>query len=363
MLTLKRRKDYSIIDNLKNNPQQFEFVQAVRVIECHYTHNFCTHDVNPYDILNVNTPAHLEVIRFTTAQNLAFPDTEIRFSEQTDIKNNTKWLLNVSFMGLTGPSGVLPYHYSELVNERTKHKDHALSVFFDYFNHHTISLFYQASIKYNYPLEFERRNKHIDSGNDNFTKALLSLSGLGTNHRQSTLKELVAAYYSGYFSHSIRSKHGLKSILSDYFKVNIEIQEFISQWLPIDNSALTHLTSRFSHKGQNCQLGVNSILGTKSRHLQSKINILIGPIDYADINKFSPKSSNIRQLIEITKLYIGLTVDFDILLQVNFPNEPDPIKLTNKNSAMLGWNTWLNTQNPAQPKTRQMETIKIITPA
>ena len=63
-------------------------------------------------------------------------------------------------MGLTGPSGVLPRHYTELLYKierdvRTPEK-HALRDWFDLFNHRFVSLFYRAWEKYRFYIPFER---------------------------------------------------------------------------------------------------------------------------------------------------------------------------------------------------------------
>jgi type VI secretion system protein ImpH len=50
-----------------------------------------------------------------------------------------------------GPSGVLPYNYTELVIDRLRNKDRALAEFLDIFHHRMISLFYQAWEKYRFP--------------------------------------------------------------------------------------------------------------------------------------------------------------------------------------------------------------------
>ena len=40
--------------------------------------------------------------------------------------------MKVNFMGLTGPMGVLPYCYTELILERLKAKDQALQSFLEF---------------------------------------------------------------------------------------------------------------------------------------------------------------------------------------------------------------------------------------
>ena len=87
----------------------------------------------------------------------------------------------VSFLGLTGPSGVLPRHYTELMLNRIRDKDYSLRDFLDLFNHRLISLFYRAWEKSRLPLGYERsRFDDPDREPDLATWALYCLVGLGT---------------------------------------------------------------------------------------------------------------------------------------------------------------------------------------
>ena len=81
--------------------------------------------------------------------------------------------MRVNFMGLTGPSGVLPLVYSELVIDRLRERDRTLRDFLDIFNHRMISLFYQAWEKYRFFVPYERGER------DRFSHHVLALLGLG----------------------------------------------------------------------------------------------------------------------------------------------------------------------------------------
>ena len=115
--------------------------------------------------------------------------------------------MEVNFLGLVGPSGVLPQHYNELVIQRLRqYKDSALRDFLDLFHHRTISLFYRAWEKYRFPVVYERtarsgrpmtrEREHLD-----FTWYLHCLVGQGTPGLRGRLDvdDEAFLYYSGHF--------------------------------------------------------------------------------------------------------------------------------------------------------------------
>ena len=85
------------------------------------------------------------------------------------------------FLGLTGPSGALPRHYTELLLQRIREKDFSLRDFLDLFNHRLISLFYRAWEKYNWPVAYERSQLDNPGGEpDPVTRSVYCLVGMGT---------------------------------------------------------------------------------------------------------------------------------------------------------------------------------------
>jgi len=361
MLTRKRLKKSSVINGLQSEPKKYSFTQAVKLLECHYSHAYSTNTINPFELFDINTPPHLEPIRFSTKQNLIFPESDISKISEIKVGKLNKWQIQTTFMGLTGPSGVLPYHYSELVNNRKKKRDNALLEFFDYFNHRSISLFYQASVKYNYPVEFERKNRDLTRISDTFTVALLSLCGLGTSKTRNRmlLNDLSVVYYCGLYSQRTRTKFGLKSILSDYFNVNINIKEMTGGWCSLINEARTILPSKFNKAGNNSILGKTTILGCYAHMPQSKFSIYIGPVAYSEINKFAPGSENIIKINELIKLYIGPEYKYDIFLKVKFTGSPEPAKFSSGKNLKLGWNTWLLSTSVARNCETSEQILKI----
>jgi len=361
MLTRKRIKTSSVIQGLQSTPKKYSFTQAVKLVECHYSHAYCTHKINPFELFDINTPPHLEPIRFTTTQKLIFPESDITNISKIKVGKVNKWQIQTSFMGLTGPSGVLPFHYSELVNDRKKKRDNALLQFFDYFNHRSISLFYQASVKYHYPIEFERRNKDLANIKDTFTIALLSLCGLGTEKTRNRmlLNDLSIAYYSGLFSQRTRTKFGLKSILSDYFNVKVNIKEMTGGWCALIDEARTILPSKFNINGNNSILGKTTILGNYAHIPQSKFSVYIGPISYSEIDKYGPGSDNMIKINELIRLYTGPEYKYDIYLKVKFIGSPEPARFGRDQNLTLGWNTWLMSSALERNNKTSEHTLKI----
>ena len=345
------RKDPSITEELIAEPYLFTFFQAVRLLE--RASVFDDKKISNQPLAGF-TPPNTEALRIHSHQSFIYHSAEISAIETTNSSTDLiQWQMFINFMGLSGSSGVLPYHYTELILQRLKVKDQSLIKFLDLFNHRTVSLFYQSNIKYRLPLAYEK-NKLFSSSKpdtDSHSKVLLSLMGLGTGKLNNRLftKDESLIFYSGLFNQSVRTVSGLQQILQHHFDVPVEIKEFVGQWENVLEDALSRLPSKAHPKGCNGQLGISTMLGSKAWFAQYKIHIILKPENKQQFNKFSPGTNTLAALNELVRLYVGLEFDYDFIVRMKKSSLPDAPSMNNHTPLILGWNTWLPERTKNQP--------------
>jgi type VI secretion system protein ImpH len=365
MPTKSRRKNTPVISQLQSSPHEYQFVQALRLLE----RSAMAEGDNVYaqskkPVARFIPPA-METVRFHANNSLGFPSAEINSLSKSPAEENEQWHMKVNMIGLTGAMGVLPFHYTETIQERHRLKDKSISTFFDLFNHRIISLFYQASVKYNLPIEYERK-KLLPNNNqerESQTQLLLSLIGLGTKgltNRQYTNDESLL-YYSGLYNQQIRTCGNLKQILRNHFNIPVEIKEFVGQWQELIDDVRTRLPSISLRNGRNNCLGKSVMLGYRGWFSQGKIRIILGPLNKQNMTAFAPGTKTLKALNEIVRFYTRLDVDYDFVIRVNRADIPDKIKLDKHTPSIMGWNTWLSSKQ--QPDENRNKTFDIVVSA
>lgn len=347
-----RRKSTPVTQKLLETPDKYKLQQAVRLLEraafyanTEKSEKFATNPIGRF------TPPSTESVRLSTSTALSFPSSEIsRIEHKNSSKHTSHWLLRVNAMGLTGAMGVLPYHYTELMLKRSKQKDKTMEKFFDLFNHRTISLFIQAANKYRLPIQYERSRLHNiknDKG-DHHTNSLLSLIGIGTKGLENRLhtKDESLIYYSGLFSQRIRTASGLKQLLSSHFRIPVKIIQFVGQWQDLIDDVRSKLSDNINPQGRNVCLGRSAMLGKSGWFAQGKIRVILGPLNRQQLQEFSPGTSSLKALHELTRLYVGLENDYEFIIRVRKRNFPDKLALSKSDAPIIGWNTRLPSTTP-----------------
>jgi type VI secretion system protein ImpH len=325
-----RGADHSLARVLFEEPYRFDFFQAVRLLERIYA------DRQP--VGRGNEPGR-EAVRFRTLPSLKFPPSQIhelrRESAEDERGRRLPPEMVVAFMGLTGPLGLLPHSYTELIMERNREKDRTLHDFLDLFNHRAISLFYRAWEKYRFAVAYER------GAEDRFTEFLFDLVGMGTRGLRGrlSLPDEGLLGYAGLVAQRPHSAVAAAAMIGDYFGVRAVVAQYAGQWLKFEAEDRTRLG------GPNAQLGVNAVAGARVWDSQSKFRLRLGPLSLKEFAAFLPVGSAHRKAGDLGRLMAGQELDFDVQLVLRAKEVPGCILTTRaKRKPMLGWTTWLKTK-------------------
>jgi type VI secretion system protein ImpH len=275
-----------------------------------------------------------EVVRFRVNQRLGFPASEI---QKLEINEDAPAEMTINFMGLTGPMGILPYTYSELILERARAKDYSLASFLDIFNHRAVSLFYRAWQKSRFPVTYS------SGARDLFTQYLLDLVGLGTTglRDRQEIEDEALLHYVALAGMQARSAGALEQILGDYFEVPVEVQQFTGAWYGLDRS--TQCAMR-DEESASTQVGEGVVVGDAVWDRQSRVCIRIGPLDMERYNDFLPQGSAYAALRAITRFFSNQCLDFEVQLVLDRSQVPRvELDFDSPQPARLGWVSWAKT--------------------
>ena len=251
--------------------------------------------------------------------------------------------MTVAFMGLTGPLGALPRHYTELILERLRyHRDRTLRDFLDLFNHRLITLFYRAWEKYRVPIAYERTLVK-GTGEDRFSQYLFDTIGLGTKglRGRMAVQDGALLFYAGLLAQRPHSASALGGMLQDYFGVPVHIVQFVGAWLPLAHTDRSCLGS----EATNNVLGSTALSGDRVWDQQATFQVQLGPLPYATFCRFLPTGSAFQPLLGMTRFYAGEESDFTVHLSLQAAEVPwCRLGDTGAQAPRLGWSTWLKTR-------------------
>lgn len=347
MATEGRRNSVDLIAQLKAEPYRFRFFQAIRLLKL-------------TERSEGRSAAIPRKLRFRTPLSLTFLPSEIlRFEKRMSRDEKEANLLNpvadedsphemeVGFLGLTGPSGVLPNHYTELLMDRKYvQRDVSAHAFFDLFNHRAISLFYDAWQKYRFHVSYEM------GARDGFTQHLLDLLGTGRPSGQDrkgakgksggkALSVQILAYFSGALGRRPLPSSSLEGLIGAYFGVKVDLEQFVGQWIEAPAAEQSGLG------GECSALGVSTLLGQRVWDQQTKIRLRIGPLDQIKFAEFQPGRSAIEALRQLVEICLGQSLSCDVTLVLKKEAAPPSVMDSHAPVPMsLGINTWARTSPP-----------------
>lgn len=350
MSSPQRRTASGVIHQLLQRPQQFDFFQAVRLLD---------------RWLDAGVPGGrgLSRVGFRNGVSLSFPTSDIESLVVHPREGVTADLgaipatgidrveLTPAFMGLLGVSGALPLCYTEAVGQRELYqKDTAARAFLDVFTHRSVVLFYDAWRKHRLPIDLTL------TAPGRFRRMVLSLGGLdavgaparGTAPRTSAISPQALAYYAGALRHPRWSATQAQRVLADYFGLPVRIEQFVGRWYALPEPARSRLGVQVAGQRTQGVLGRSALLGERVWQRNLCLRVELGPLPHARLHDFLPGSRGARALSEWLTLCFGTGFTFEVRVRLNRAHvEPTVLQSGRADTrSRLGWDTFLQTRAP-----------------
>ena len=348
MYATKRRFEPAVIERLFEEPYRFEYFQAVRMLELWMKKNGIPHE-----------GAVAGFLRFQNSVSLNFPASQLEAlqPEPRDMAVDARSLTDAlkrgelkyvritpAFMGLLGMAGTLPHHYTERIAAYQLYdKDEGPRAFLDTFSNRSLALFYEAWSKYRLELKYQIEGK------DRFLPLLLSLAGLGNHSLRQRLRdddgEGVRDESVGYFAAAMRhrppSAVSVGQVLSEYFRQQVRVTQFIGRWYDVPDGQQTTLGMG------NALLGATAMVGARVWQRDLCMRLTIGPLNNADFESFLPGGAAARALEKMLTMFTGLCLEYEVRLVLRAADVTGICLTPARSNGRLGWDSFLITGGAA----------------
>ena len=319
----------ALADRLVEGAGAFEFFQAVRLLERLSPERAVVGDYED---------PRTEVVRFSAHPSLAFPRGDIHeLAPGGD--DNEPVRMSVNFMGLVGPNGVLPHHYTLLVASRNRAGDAAPGEFLDLFNHRMISLFYRAWRKHRVTAAGETAEDAVDP----VARHVVDILGLGVGAAARWTDQAPGRLVpvAGLLAPPQRSAIALERLLEATFDVPVVVEPFVGGWESLRRDDLCAV----GEEGMASQLGMGAVVGDEIWDQQGRVRVRLGPLSRDRFDRFLPDGGDHDDLASICRFFGHDQFDFEVRLVLQRDDVPPCVLGEDDPGHALGWSTWVKTRS------------------
>jgi type VI secretion system protein ImpH len=365
MATVTRRANPSLEEQLVKQTYEFDFHQAIRLLEKLRPHATPLGEgSNP---LNEAVSIESRVTQSPSGADL---------QGLSGVGQDERPVLTVNFLGVGGIQGPLPSPYTELLVERLRQKDTGFKDFLDMFNHRLAGFWHRMRKKVVLGIA-QVQPEATPAG-----KSFLDLAGI----QSPFLRNRLAIHDQALLSHTAalwkrpRSLIGLQRLLRSIFSLPIIVNQFQGGWqvarerdwtkigsssgfpglltgqhsragqtIPVQDSdfqgeedgeseVAVPLAVLLKNCGQHQVLGQSSVLGRRSWCQNAGICLHLPLLSYEQYLGFQKESTDFKALRDVTFFYI----DQGQKVHMSFSVQRQHIRPTVLNTKFaLGMNTWM----------------------
>lgn len=350
-----RHSTVDLIDGLRRKPWNFEFFQLVRLLE------LAAYGSGEQTRLPVGRfhPPGRETLRFAGAPQLHYQaapvqqvdDDSLAASEAPGMDPRAR--VSVTFWGLSGATGVLPFHYSEQVLSQLRLKDSSLKDFLDLFSHRSLSLFYRAWHKHRPALQFEaQRRRGQRLAQDGFGAALRGITGLAHDPEAAFDRHRgIFLNVSGLLARRVCSAGELQQAILQLFGLRVRVHSFTGNWQSLPEDVCSHIGTPGS-SGRHNDLGGGAMLGGHAWATQNKFTVEVQDIEYTRFMDIVAGQRTRKALYDLIRMMAGPALEFDLALWVQRDHLPVAQLASRAAPTLLGWNARLHQTAPRRDRIR-----------
>ncbi|QSA96399.1 type VI secretion system baseplate subunit TssG [Methylococcus sp. EFPC2] len=316
-----RTAPHDLIEALREQPQRYDFFQALRLIECQFPDK---------PRLGTSLRASEDPIRLAQLPELDFAPSTLAAVEPA-LAGIRPERLAVRFLGLFGPNGPLPLHLTEYANDRIRHhQDLTLARFADIFHHRMLSLFFRAWANARPTVSHDRPASDVYAG---YVASLFGL-GLDSLRDRDALPDLAKLHYAGLLASQTKNAEGLEAIVAGFLGFEVRVDEFVGEWMEIAPQDQT----RLGGGAANGALGRSTVAGRFVWSRQYKFRIVLGPLSLDQYIAMLPGGRRLAELVAIVRNYIGDELSWDVNPILRRAEVP---AMSLNGASRLGWTSWL----------------------
>jgi len=207
-------------------------------------------------------------------------------------------------------------------------RDDAFPRFVDILNHRFLQLFFRAWS------DARPIGQHDRPDADRFAAYVGTMIGIGSPHYRDrdSMPDGAKLAFAGLVAPQAKSASRLRSLVSGFFGVAVEIDEFVGLRLVFEESERTRLGRR------NSGLGVDILVGASVYSVQDKFRVRIFVQSMADYVMYLPSGGRCEPLADLIFFYIGDQLDWEVELAIP-AGAIEPVRLSQ--FGHLGWTSWM----------------------
>ncbi len=270
------RKLPDLVQELLDNSHQFNFFQALLILERYLDEN------------RESNEEWFKKIRLLPTASLVFPAADI---QKCQLDSHFNYSLSFNFLGFFGVDSPLPQyflHLTALENENSERLRHFLSLF----NQAIYRLLYLAWKKY---------SLHLECSQNKYLEYLSALAGRTDEYA-----------VTGLLGSRVHNRLGLQTCIENFIKnAVVQIKEQQLHWQIIPNHIL----------GKNqIKVGDNFTLGNKILSAANQLLIQIGPISQRRMMMLLPGTHDGKNLLSLLRQYVPFHLNFSLQLDYQIDN-------------------------------------------